>query len=237
MGELELAVDAAAEPAQANQHIARALQATQRGARLTSHLLSFSRRQLLTPTTLSLRPFLEALLGTLGRTLGHTTTIALIVPADLPDVSVDTAQLDSALLNLAINARDAMLGKGKLTIEARLDSGRVALSLTDTGSGMTADVLLHACEPFYTTKGAKGSGLGLSMVQGFARQSGGELRINSVVMKGTRVEIFLPLATQTAPVPSDLATTALPGLGRILLVDDDAAVGQIHDHDREEGGF
>ncbi len=237
IGELELAIDASGAPSPADQHIERALQATQRGARLTSHLLSFSRQQLLMPIVLRMRPFLEALLGTLARTLGHTITVELIVAPDLPDVLVDPAHLDSALLNLAINARDAMPEGGKVTIEAQRVSGRVALSLTDTGSGMNADVLLHACEPFYTTKGAKGSGLGLSMVQSFARQSGGELRVRSVPLLGTRIEILLPLATYPVLVPKTIDTTPLSGVGRVIIVDDDADVGRITSTILQKAGF
>ncbi len=237
MGELELAIDTSAAPSPTDQHIERALQATQRGARLTSHLLSFSRQQLLIPVVLRMRPFLDALLGTLARTLGHTIAVDLIVDPDLPDVLVDPAHLDSALLNLAINARDAMTEGGKLTIEAQKGSGRVVLSLTDTGSGMSEDVLLHACEPFYTTKGAKGSGLGLSMVQGFARQSGGELRISSVPLLGTRIEILLPLATYPVLVPKSADSTPLLGVGRVIIVDDDADVGRITCTILQKAGF
>src|SRR5271154_6553456 len=122
---------------------------------------------MLRPRALELPPLLGELTHTLQLTLGQ----------DLPCVFADEAHLDSALLNLALNARDAMPRGGVLRIEARAADGQVAVSVADNGEGMARETRAHACEPFFTTKGAAGTGLGLSMVQGFASQSGGSLRI------------------------------------------------------------
>jgi PAS domain S-box-containing protein len=227
LGGIELAIEGAVDRPDLRTDLELSLQAGRRGARLTSHLLSFSRQQTLRPAALDLPPLLDELSRTLARTLGHTIQLEVKAVASLPHVFVDGAHLDSALLNLALNARDAMPDGGDLVIEATATADHVALSVSDTGSGMTSEVLAQACEPFFSTKGPKGSGLGLSMVQGFARQSNGELRIESVVGLGTRITLNLPLAGAVpAPAPGR-KTVSVVGQGRVLVVDDEVDVGRI----------
>lgn len=237
LGALELAIDDVADLPHVRTELEFALQAGQRGARLTSHLLSFSRQQVLHPTALQLPKLLAELSRTLERTLGHEISVRIDVADDLPLVLADAAHLDSALLNLALNARDAMTRGGNLQIKGFAVGDQVVIAVKDDGEGMTPETLAHACEPFFSTKGAKGSGLGLSMVQGFARQSGGELRIQSTQGEGTRVEIWLPVARQpaaTAPAPK---TQQLSGQGRILVVDDDVDVGRVTTSFLQRSGF
>ena len=226
LGGLELAIDGAHDRPSIQAELDLALQAGQRGARLTSRLLSFSRQQDLRPTALDLSPLLKDLSRTLKRTLGHTITVCIEMEA-VPRVLADVAHLDSALLNLAINARDAMPKGGTLRIEAFAADGQVVIAVTDTGEGMTPEVLAHACEPFFSTKGMKGSGLGLSMVHGFARQSGGELRIQSTLGQGTRMELCLPIAHQPVVLAPVAKVPKIRGQGRVLVVDDDVDVGRI----------
>ena len=227
LGGLEIAIEDVADQPDVRAELELAMQAGQRGARLTSHLLSFARQQDLRPTALELPKLLRELSRTLGRTLGRDVAVRFDMPLDLPPVLADAAHLDSALLNLALNARDAMPRGGELRIEASAQPGQVLIAVSDTGLGMTAEVLAQACEPFFTTKGVKGSGLGLSMVQGFARQSGGELRIQSAIGAGTRIEILLPIAQQSPVAPVPQTPQYARGEGRVLVVDDDADVGRV----------
>jgi CheY-like chemotaxis protein len=173
----------------------------------------------------------------LRRTLGPTIEIAIEYPADLPPISVDASQLELALLNLGLNARDAMPQGGQLAIVARamasgadgppeLAPGRyVCIAVSDTGTGMDEKTVKRATEPFFTTKGAgKGTGLGLSMVHGLAAQSNGAMRLQSRVGEGTRVELWLPVSdeapTAQAPAPAEsFRSERWPS--RILVVDDD----------------
>jgi PAS domain S-box-containing protein len=237
LGGIELAIDQVADQPEVSTNLELTLQAGQRGARLTSHLLSFARQQVLHPTALELRPLLADLSHTLMRTLGRDIAVRVEVEPDLPAVFADAAHLDSALLNLALNARDAMPGGGKLLIGAYAAHDQVVLTVADTGEGMAADVLAQACEPFYSTKGTKGSGLGLSMVQGFARQSGGELRIESALGRGSRIEIRLPIAARAAVPTATPKAQQIRGEGRVLVVDDDADVARITTAFLEDAGF
>ncbi|MDP6474240.1 MAG: PAS domain S-box protein [Alphaproteobacteria bacterium] len=182
--------------------------ASLRGAELTQRLLAFSRRQALQPRPFDLAALVAGLSDMLERTLGELIEIETAMEDGLWPCMSDPGQVENALLNLAINARDAMPGGGKLRIEGRnvrLDAGDVVensdaepgdyveLIVSDTGAGMSPEILEHAMEPFFTTKDVgEGSGLGLSMVYGFARQSGGQLMINSKVDRGTTVRLFLP---------------------------------------------
>ena len=228
-------------PERACALIERALAAGSRGARLTHHLLAFSRKQVLQPEVVSLPGLLAELGHVLARMLGPQVELRVVAAPDAPSPFVDAAQLESALLNLCINARDAMPGGGRLLVEASeaeadgtdagaerlgtapdsLARGRyVRIAVTDTGAGMDAATLARACEPFFTTKGVgRGSGLGLSMVQGFARQSGGALRIRSRPSEGSRIEIWLPRAAAVPellmPVPR---STAPQDLSRVAHV-------------------
>lgn len=217
-------------------------------AQLTGKLLTFARRQHLSPQWIDPASMLRDMGTLLRRTLGETINVDIDASTDLPPLYVDRAQLDSALLNLALNARDAMPRGGQLRIEARpteltrLDAERLSvepgpflsLVVADTGLGMAAETLRHALEPFFTTKSpSEGSGLGLSMVYGFVRQSGGQVRLDSRLGYGTRVELLLPLRTDAAahylpistehvPLPADLL-----GNERVLVVEDDSAVRQV----------
>jgi signal transduction histidine kinase len=167
-----------------------ALRAAQRGAEVTHRLLAFSRRQALRPEAVDVNRFVAALTDVLRETVGETVAVEMTLAPDVPLANVDRVQLETALLELAVNARDAMPRGGRLVIEtanvtidnssARSEDGafapvpRIALVVTDTGAGMTPAVKEHACEPFFTTTEAgSGLGLGLSMVYGFAVQSGG----------------------------------------------------------------
>lgn len=218
------------------------IRASQRGAELTQRLLAFSRQQSLTPEVIDLYSMTTGLLDLLQRTLGETIKITTHKSKDLWRVLADPGQVESALLNLTINARDAMPGGGELTIEcvnvtieendftkgSDIAAGNyVVLSVTDYGEGMSEEVRKHAFEPFFTTKEVgNGSGLGLSMVYGFAQQSGGQATIYSEAGKGTTIKLYLPrtlseIESQIEPQPE-----AVPrGQGEsILLIEDDPGV-------------
>jgi PAS domain S-box-containing protein len=185
-----------------------AMRGAQRAASLTQRLLAFSRRQALNPKPVDINKFLVSSADFLGRSLGEAVEIETVGSAGLWMVEVDANQLEVALLNLAINARDAMPQGGKLTLEAgnaildreycksnpEVTAGQyVAINVSDTGIGMSKDVLARAFEPFFTTKElGHGTGLGLSQVYGFVKQSGGHLKIYSEVDQGTTVKIYLP---------------------------------------------
>ena len=222
--------------------------AAEHGAELTSRLLAFGRRQTLMPRPTDINELLSDMVPLMLRTLGEHIEIKLTRGADLWPATVDRGQLENAVLNLAVNARDAMPSGGRLTIETanvELDedyaarnpdvrTGRyVMIAVADTGSGMAPDVLERVFEPFYTTKGVgKGTGLGLSMVYGFVTQSEGHVRIYSDVGVGTVVRLYLP-PSKDAAVPAVTPPVELPtGTETILLVEDDAmvrasAVGQL----------
>ena len=176
--------------------IAEIDRSTRASAEITGQLLSFSRQQHLDPVAVNLAAFLRDIQPTLQRIVGTTVLLTIEASDDLPPVWVDTRQLTAALLNLASNGRDAMGRSGTLTIRvSRETDTRVRIDVRDTGSGMSAEVLARATDPFFTTKAVgAGSGLGLSMVDGFARQSGGELRLQSGQGGGTTVTLVLPMA-------------------------------------------
>ncbi|HLS98506.1 MAG TPA: PAS domain S-box protein [Porticoccaceae bacterium] len=217
--------------------------AAQRGADLTQRLLAFARRQALEPQVLDINQLVSGLDGLLRRTLGGHIEIEWVRAPGLWPALVDPVQLESALLNLAINARDAMAAGGRLTIETantRLDSDYarthsevipgqyVLVAVSDTGCGIPADRLSRVFEPFFTTKEVgKGTGLGLSMVFGFVKQSGGHISIYSEPEEGTTVKMYLPRAHRPgdAPASPDSEDAASPGSGQlILLVEDDDLV-------------
>lgn len=232
MGSLELLLDEVVDPSAAREYAELTLRSAERGAQLTHHLLAFARKQVLQPKAVQLPRMLSELSIVLRRTIGPQIDVTVECAPDLPAAYADPGQIEVALVNLALNARDAMEAGGELLIEASgatVDASApeglrggdyVVLTVTDDGTGMPAETLEHACEPFFTTKGVNGSGLGLSMVQGFARQSGGELRISSTLGQGTSVEIWLPCAATEAPAPAPASVARLQGSGRILLVDD-----------------
>jgi PAS domain S-box-containing protein len=229
------------------EEIASIVRATKRGAELTQRLLAFSRRQSLQPKTVDLIKLVNGMLDILGRTLRETIEINSTFDADLAAVTVDPGQLENVILNLAINARDAMPNGGKLTIElSRISIDEdfadrqddmapgeyVALTVSDNGTGMAEEIRTHAIEPFFTTKDVgNGSGLGLSMAFGFARQSGGNLSIYSEPGIGTSVKIYLPLADGPAQQDEDTVESVQP-LPRakgetVLVVEDDPDVRQL----------
>jgi signal transduction histidine kinase len=223
----------------ANEILASALH----GADLTHRLLAFARQQPLSPEIVALNAHLPRITTILGRTLGEAIAITTRPGDTLWETRVDPSQIEDALLNLAINARDAMPGGGNLTIEtanavldedyAALHSEVVAgdyvmLSMTDTGTGIPSEIVERVFEPFFTTKETgKGTGLGLSMVYGFAKQSGGHLSIYSEVEVGTTVRLYLPRAYGAAPAEAAAPEPerASPSCSElILLVDDNAAL-------------
>ena len=221
--------------------LANAKRGAQRAAALTSRLLAFSRRQALDPHPINLNNFLNGLQEFLQRTLGERIEVQTVGSAGLWSIEVDANHLESAIINLGINARDAMPDGGKLTVEAvnvladedycrvnpELAPGQyVIVCVTDTGTGMTADVLNHAFEPFFTTKeSGQGTGLGLSQVYGFVKQSGGHVKIYSEVGHGTSIRMYFPrYHGEARAIESDADEFRPEGerLETILVVEDDA---------------
>jgi CheY-like chemotaxis protein len=219
--------------------------AAERGARLTSQLLAFSRRQRLEPKPFDVNEALANMHTLLQSTLGGGISINTVFRPGLHQALADPAQIELVVLNLVINARDAMGGSGSVTIEtadARVGPPEkpeeppagdyVMIAVIDHGSGMTKDVLAKAFEPFFTTKEiGKGSGLGLSQVLGFAKQSGGGMRIETRVGEGTSVKVYLPRAAPETMADEPVAALRLAHTSRrgatILLVDDDSAVREV----------
>jgi PAS domain S-box-containing protein len=240
-GNLQLLGRDVAGNVRAEQRLQTAIAATSRGSRLASQLLAFGRRQPLSPKTVNLGRLVRGIDDMLRRSLGEGVEIETIIAGGLWNTFVDTVQVENALLNLAINARDAMQGQGKLTIEAGnayLDDTYVArhgdvtagqyvmVAVTDTGCGIPAELLERVFEPFYTTKPeGQGTGLGLSMVYGFVKQSGGHIKIYSEVGEGTTVRIYLPRARQPEDVETDIDTGPITGGSEtVLVVEDDEDV-------------
>jgi PAS domain S-box-containing protein len=206
-GNLELLEDYVSDPRGAD-NLKRAQGAAEAGARLTSRLLTFARRRRLEPETVDLNEQVRAMLELLSRTLGENIQLSTRLAYDLWKTRIDQSEIESAILNLAINARDAMPNGGKLVIEtcnvtldadAASSNGGVApgnyirMSVSDTGAGMNKDVLQRVFEPFFTTKPAgRGTGLGLSTIYGFVKQSNGNVMIYSEAGQGTTVSIYLP---------------------------------------------
>ena len=216
------------------RHIDAALAAATRGGTLTQRLLAFSRRQALHPTTVDVAALLRDMQEMLRRTLGEDISIEVTSEPDQWRCRVDPHQLESAILNLALNARDAMAHGGRLSMQLRNRAAVpddpndwVQLRITDTGRGIAPDVLPHVFEPFFTTKGpGEGSGLGLSMVYGFITQSGGRIELSSTVGIGTTAQILLPraLAEEGASENRD-GHTLHAGHGQtILVIEDDPSV-------------
>jgi PAS domain S-box-containing protein len=239
MGAIELLLDEVGDKQELRECAESALRMGERGVRLTNHLLAFARKQVLKPEAIRLPSLLADTVQTLRRTLGPQVKIILSIAPEIAPVYADPGQLEAAVMNLVLNARDAMPKGGTLAIAAHEsshiklepnddDAARryVVLAVADTGEGMSPDVISRACEPFFTTKGTKGSGLGLSMVEGFARQSGGDIRIHSAQGAGTKIEIWLPIyAEATEPPAAPVAVAEARGAaGRVLLVDDEQEV-------------
>ena len=231
-----------------------ALRAADRGATLTRHLLAFARRQHLEPVPVDAAAVVEGVVKMLRRTISPDIQAFVRAAPGLPPAWVDPNQLELAILNLALNARDAMPDGGTLRIDLScgqdhdagsppdLASGEyVVVSVSDTGTGMSRDTLARAFEPFFTTKEAgRGSGLGLSLVHGFAAQSGGAAQITSSAGTGTKVDLWLPRAAGEAisyPEWQPDHCAAQPGQARILVCDDDADVRAVVGSSLRDSGY
>jgi signal transduction histidine kinase/DNA-binding response OmpR family regulator/CHASE3 domain sensor protein len=239
--DLMVASDEAKGNVTLGQRLQNALGAVSRGSRLTGQLLAFARRQALDPRSVDLGRVIGDMTDLLRRTLGERIEVEAVIAGGLWNTLVDLTQVENAILNLAINARDAMPDGGKLTLEAanaHLDdtysaghaevaSGQyVMLAVSDTGTGMPPDVMGRVFEPFFTTKPeGKGTGLGLAQAYGFVKQSGGHIKIYSEIGEGTTVKIYLPRTRRArdAAEPASLLP-ALGGSERILVVEDDEGV-------------
>ena len=216
--------------------------ATSRGEKLTRQLLTFSRRQQLSPVVIDLRARIDAVRDMLAPSLHGNITFVCDMEGDVWPVEVDLGELELALVNIAVNARDAMPEGGIITLQARnlvlkpgeaagLRSGEfVAISVIDTGNGMTPETLARVFEPFFTTKPVgKGTGLGLSQVHGFANQSGGAVTVESEPGKGTTVTVYLPRSHRALPATAGEGARAAPEptQGRVLLVEDSRDVAAV----------
>jgi signal transduction histidine kinase/CHASE3 domain sensor protein/FixJ family two-component response regulator len=228
------------------KRIEQAIWAVERGASLTKQLLAFARRQPLSPMPIDISVILPEMTNLLRRTLGEQIDLRVVDAAGLWAAMADGAQVESAVLNLALNARDAMPGGGQLTIKAEnkvldtdyarqqtevLPGDYVMLSVSDTGIGMSPEVLARVFEPFFTTKDPdKGTGLGLPMVYGFAKQSGGHIKVESEIGRGTTVRLYLPRAIGVRSHAQQRVAGPMQvprGSGTILVVEDDAAVREV----------
>ncbi|HYO58898.1 response regulator [Archangium sp.] len=221
--------------------IQTASRAVDRGAKLASQLLSFARRQPLQPLVVNVSKLVRSMDDLLRRTLGEEVELETATATGLWNTAIDPNQFENVIINLAVNARDAMDGGGKLTIEVGnavldehycrlhpevLPGQYVLLAVSDTGSGMTPEVMERAFEPFFTTKPeGRGTGLGLSMVYGFVKQSGGHLKLYSELGHGTTIKLYLPRAVEAESVDAQVVTGPVEGgTETILVVEDDAEV-------------
>jgi PAS domain S-box-containing protein len=217
-----------------------------RATTLTRQLLAFSRKQMMMPKVFDLNTVVAENLKMLNRLIGEDIDLVMVPGDDLGQVKADPSQIEQVIMNLAVNARDAMPKGGKLTIEtanvtldesyARLHApvaagGYVMLAISDTGAGMDAETQSHVFEPFYTTKGTKGTGLGLSTVYGIVKQSGGYIWVYSEAGKGTTFKVYLPRVTESGETAGTSAAVQMPptvrGHETILLVEDEATVRQL----------
>ncbi len=232
------------DPDRAQQGVKNAMEGAQRAAALTARLLAFSRQQALSPSVCEPNKVVAGMSELLRRSLGERIEIETVLAGGLWRTFADSAQIETAILNLAVNARDAMANGGKLTIEtenAFLDEAYaaennevapgqyVAICVTDTGSGMDEATIERAFDPFFTTKGVgHGTGLGLSQVFGFVKQSRGHVKIYSELGRGTTVKLYLPRFTGTAPAAAEKPPVAMAqGSETILVVEDEANVRRV----------
>ncbi len=257
LGNLELA-GRRIEDVRVARLVGNAVDGAQRAATLTSRLLAFSRQQPLQPRRVALNDLVGGMGELLRVTLGEAVALRVHSADDVWPVAIDASQLENAILNLAVNSRDAMPDGGTLTIETQnsvvsavsglavageVEPGNYAVvSVRDTGEGMTAEVMAQVFEPFFTTKPVgKGTGLGLSQVYGFARQSGGRVVIRSVVGQGTTIQLFLPRLAQTDEVAPEILPPATPVGGArgetILVVEDEDMVRAFAVSALREGGY
>jgi signal transduction histidine kinase len=230
VGNLDLIRRRATDPRIARQ-AEHAFRAAERGSKLTSQLLAFSRTQKLATAPVDLNALIIGMSEMVNQTLGAEITVQTDLAADLPHALADANQLELAILNLSINARDAMVGGGTLTISTRrdpIDKERVIVCVADTGTGMPPEVVARAFDPFFTTKPpGKGTGLGLSQVYGIVRQIGGDVTIDTAVGEGTRINIALRVAHGVAAREASEMDDVSRGSETVLVVDDDADVRQI----------
>src|SRR5271170_7566953 len=228
-----------------------------RATSLTRQLLAFSRKQMLAPKILDLNGVVTENMKLLTRVIGEDIDLVMVPAADLGTVRADAGQIEQVIMNLAVNARDAMPSGGKLTIEtsnvtlddeyarvhAPLQAGEyVMLAISDTGMGMDVETQSHIFEPFFTTKGTKGTGLGLSTVYGIIKQSGGYIWVFSEVRRGTTFKIYLPRVAEPAESPEQVAApaesaAAEPGTETILLVEDEANLRYLARQFLEKQGY
>ncbi len=245
IGNAEILEDRIGKNEDARRHVEAIIRAVDRGASLTQRLLAFSRQQALSTVSADIPGLIDSLRDMLQRTLGETIDLKIKHAPDLWRAMIDPHQFENALVNLAVNARDAMEGGGALTIEtsnATLDEtyakqneevtpgDYVRVAVSDTGEGMPPDVLEKAFEPFFTTKGVgKGSGLGLSMVYGFVKQSNGHITIYSEVGRGTTVKLYMARSWNggTEAAADEESWECALGSERILIVEDDENVREI----------
>jgi CheY-like chemotaxis protein len=239
LGNLQLLERSLGDDSALSRKVHTAMRAAMRGADLTRRLLALARRQILDPNVVDLNRQLTGVADLLQRTLGESIEVRMVQAHDLWHTRVDAGQFENAILNLAINARDAMVS-GRLTVKTqnvRLNSSfalahpqiepgeYVSVSVTDNGVGIPPEVLARVFEPFFTTKeSGRGSGLGLAMVRGFAEQAGGIATIASEVGRGTTVQILLPRCRETQTPREDTIVTRIAPTGdeTILVVEDDA---------------
>ncbi|MFN3231017.1 MAG: PAS domain S-box protein [Alphaproteobacteria bacterium] len=236
---IELLLDRIGGDQEAVEFAESVLSSVGRSAELTGRLLAFSRRQALRPRVVAANQLVTDTARLLRRTLGETICIETDLASDLPQIEADPGQLENALVNLAVNARDAMPGGGRLIVRTGVDHAPVSqdeggevgeyvkISVEDDGDGMSDAVMAKVFEPFFTTKEVgKGTGLGLSMVYGFVKQSGGHIELASEVGNGTVIELYFPVAKAALHEPAKAESqTAVPGgHQRIMLVEDDPDV-------------
>ncbi len=247
IGNLEFLINELPVDDEREARAATVMRAAERGAELTQRLLAYSRQQPLAPQAVDFNALVSDMMEMLRRTLGETIEVETVLADGLWESCADPGQLEAALLNLAVNARDAMPDGGRLTIEtgnieldeldAPVRSGDVGagqyvmLAVTDTGSGMPEDVRERAFEPFFTTKEVgKGTGLGLSMIFGFCKQSGGYVTIESAANRGTGVRLYLPRITKAVgarPAPAANGAEAKGDGETVLVVEDDPDVREV----------
>lgn len=224
---LQLIQDQSEPHTSTHERARRALGAVESGTGMIQRLLLFARRQPLLPEAVDLNQLIEGLVDLIELSIDPAITLETELAQGLPPVTVDPGQMESAILNLVFNARDAIAGQGTIQLSTALDaSGQVVLTVRDTGAGMTPEVVARAFDPFFTTKAfGAGSGLGLSTVFGFIRQSEGHVSIDSVVGTGTAVRIELPPSSGRKPAKrrraAPKAPKAVQAAGRVLVVEDD----------------
>jgi CheY-like chemotaxis protein len=217
------------------------MEAARRGGTLTQKLLAFARKQLVHPTVIAINPIIEGMTPMIRRLVGENLEVTLALAPTSDKVKVDVGSLEQVIMNLVVNARDAVAGTGRITIATGVvrleadyarDNGttpgeHVFFAITDTGSGMSEEVAARAFEPFFTTKPVgKGTGLGLAMCEGIVRQAGGHITLDSEPGRGSTFRVFLPRADDEPSAPSPKTATDNPARGRetLLLVEDEALI-------------